>query len=185
MNECPLKYPLPESHGEKIKLEMEVLRRGDITILSVKGLDDEYARQLSDIMDAGLISVKGLFERYGEGGPLDLSSLKKVLKSLRKMKNVYALSPESSHTLSLPLLIENLKGLSITIDYSGPMHIPCLLVNNTETVVRSLRSIGIKPTRIVKDQCLKLRMPEGLILCPRASMMSSRTIYDDIIDSLR
>lgn len=181
VRECPLKYPLPDSYLGEIRLEIDILRESDIMILAAEGLDDEYAHQLANLLKTGLISIKGLTKRYEEGRPLNIRSLEKVLKKIEKMENIYVISPESSHALSIPLLIEKLNKFSIALDYSGPVHIPCLLLDREEEIVDSLQSLGIRPTKIIRDKCIKLETPEGLILCPRASLKGSKTIYDEII----
>lgn len=185
VSECPLNYPLPETLGEEVKLEVEVLKRGKITLLSAEGLDDKYSYELSDLLGAGLISVSGLTERYNEGRPVNPESLKKVSRILEKIGNVYAISPESSHTLSIPLLIEKLNEFPVRLNYTSPVHIPCLLLDRAEEIIQALNTIGIKPTEIIRDQCLKQKKPEGLVLCPRASLEGLKTIYDEIISSLR
>ena len=184
VSECPLNYPLPESYASEVKLDLEVLKKGEIILLSARKLDDKYSDRLSELLGTGLISINGLHERYDEGRPVNPSSLKKILKVLKNYGKVYTISPESFHTLSVSLLIENLAEFSIRLNYNGPIHIPCLLLSREEKIVRSLISIGVRPTKIIRDQCLKMEEPEGLSLCPRASMRNVKTIFDEILASL-
>jgi len=184
VSECPLKYPLPESYASEVELDLEVLKKGEAVLLSARNLDDKYSYGLSELLGMGLISVNGLVERYDEGRPVNPSSLKRILKTLKNYRKVYTVSPESHHTLSAPLLIENLAGFSVRLNYNGPIHIPCLLLNREEKITQALISIGVRPTKIIRDKCLKMEEPEGLSLCPRASMRNVETIFDEIIASM-
>jgi glycolate oxidase iron-sulfur subunit len=184
VSECPLSYPLPESYASEVKLDLEVLKKGEIVLLSARKLDDKYSFGLSELLGTGLISINGLVERYDEGRPVNPSSLKRILRALKNYRKVYTISPEPHHTLSVPLLIENLAGFSIRLNYNGPIHVPCLLLNREEKIIQSLISIGVRPTKIIRDQCLKMEEPEGLSLCPRASMRNVKTIFDEILASL-
>ena len=177
--ECPLGYALPEAFGKPVKVEVELVKRGTPLLVSVEGLDMEYAEKLSTRLGAGLAEVKGLDARYTRGGPLDENSFKKVKEKLAASARALALSPEAAHALGLEFLPLHFPELGIKIDYEGAVHVPCLLRSIEAEIIESLRKAGAKITGVDKDSCLKAKPREQILyLCPRARQLGLPSIYD-------
>jgi len=177
--ECPLGYKLPEAFGRPLKIEVEVVRGGVPLLVSVEGLDTEYAEKLSERLGAGLAVVRGLDARYTRGGPLDRCSLKRVRKRLAAFAKALALSPEAAHALELEFLPLHLSELGIKIDYEGVVHVPCLLRGLEAKIIDSLRKSGARITGTDRDSCLKVKPKECVLyLCPRARQLGLLSVYD-------
>lgn len=177
--ECPLGYALPEAFGEPVRVEVEVVRRGALLLVSVEGLDTEYAERLCARLGAGLAVVKGLDARYTRGGPLDSRSAAKARKELERAARALALSPEASHALGLDFLPLHFPELGVRVDYEGVVHIPCLLRSAEARIVESLKAAGARVTGVDRDSCLKVKPKERVLyLCPRARQLGLPSIYD-------
>jgi len=177
--ECPLGYKLPEAFGRPLKIEVEVVRGGVPLLVSVEGLDTEYAEKLSERLGAGLAVVRGLDTRYTRGGPLDRRSLERVRKRLAVFAKVLALSPEAAHALGLEFLPLHLSELGVEIDHEGVVHIPCLLRGLEARIIDSLRKAGARITGADRDSCLKVKPREQVLyLCPRARQLKLLSVYD-------
>jgi len=171
VSECPLNYELPETFSDGIEVGLELVREGTPMLLSVEGLDEGYASRLAEELEAGFCIVKGLLRRYDDGCRIEnLSEIRRRLKGIK----VLSLSPEASHSLGIPFLLEAAHELPLKLEYEGPVHIPCLLSDRSESIVHNLELIGAKINGVIKDSCLKQSIPDALILCPRAP----KNIYD-------
>ncbi|MEM2729569.1 MAG: hypothetical protein QXL56_04110 [Candidatus Korarchaeum sp.] len=178
VSECPLGYELPEKFSEEVELKLEVLRKGSPMLLSVEGLDVDYGTTMAERLGTGLCVVKGLLRRYDDGCGISRRSLSRVRREMRKLDKLISLSPEASHSLKVPFFLEEVQDLPVRLNYRGPVHIPCLLMDRSEEVVKGLISIGVSPTEMLKDPCVKLDAPKALTLCPRASSLGSLCFYD-------
>lgn len=177
--ECPLGYALPEAFGKPVKVEVELVRAGTPLLVSVGGLDTEYAEKLSERLGAGLAVVKGLDARYTRGGPLDRSSLERAKRKLAASTRVYALSPEAAHALGLEFLPLHFPKLGLRVDYEGVVHVPCLLRSAEARIAESLRGAGARVTGVDRDSCLRVRPRERVLyLCPRARRLGLPSVYD-------
>ncbi|MCS7102679.1 MAG: hypothetical protein NZ992_02205 [Candidatus Korarchaeum sp.] len=178
VSECPLGYELPAKFSGKVELELELVRSGSPVLLSVEGLDVAYGTAIAEKLNFGLYVVKGLLRRYDDGCEIESRSLSKVRSKVRKLGRVISLSPEASHSLAVPFFLEEACNFPVRLNYRGPVHIPCLLIERSEEVLRGMTSIGASPTEVIKDSCLKLDVPRALSLCPRASSFGLPCFYD-------
>lgn len=178
VSDCPLSYKLPDTFSEEVELKMEVLREGSLMLVCVRGLDEQYGLRMANELRSGLCVIDGLLRRYDEGCKLNERSLEKIKNKLKKFDEVISLSPEASHALDIPFFPEKAHKFPVYIDYSGPIHIPCLLIDRAQDILKGLISIGARPTDVLRDSCIKLDRVEALILCPRASSMSLTCFYD-------
>lgn len=176
--DCPLNFELPSSFSCETEIEFEILREGDPMLVSVEGLDERYGARISDELGAGLCVLRGLLRRYDEGCKLNGKSMRKVRSKLRKFKKVISLSPEVSHALGIPFIIEEAPSLGLRVEYSGPVHIPCLLIDGAQSIIDGLASIGVKPTEVLLNSCIKLERLNALTLCPRASSLGLLCLHD-------
>lgn len=177
-SECPLGYELPAKFSGEVELELEVLREGSPMLISVEELDLAYGTTIAEKLDTGLCVVKGLLRRYDDGCEISGRSLSKVRREMRRFGKVIALSPEASHSLKIPFFLEEVQNLPVRLNYMGPVHIPCLLIGRSDEVMRGLTSIGVSPTEVLRDSCIKLDAPKALTLCPRASSLGLACFYD-------
>jgi len=173
VSECPLNYELPETFSDGIEVELKLVREGAPMLLSVEGLDEGYASRLAEELNAGLFIATGLLRKYDDGCRIkNLSEIKRRLKGVK----VLSLSPEASHSLKVPFILEAAHELPLKLEYEGPVHIPCLLLDKSERILDGLKIIGAKISGVIKDSCLKRSVPDALILCPRAS--TGKHLYD-------
>ncbi|QOJ78725.1 hypothetical protein IG193_08245 [Infirmifilum lucidum] len=179
VRECPLGYPLPETfHDTPIKLTLSIAKEGKPTLVVSEGLEESIGTKLAEKYGLGLAVVRGITERYTEGRRVEISSLRKVLKTLRHRDPV-AMSPEVAHSLGIPFLLE-MPELLKPVSFTGRVHVPCLILDKGERVLRSLEKVNINVTEVVVDKCIKVSSvePDTLYLCPRATLHNAKTIFD-------
>ncbi len=177
VSECPVNYHLPESFSGEIDVEAEVLREGNPYLVSIQRLDEELASKLADALGTGIILLKGLLERYERGARPSSRSLRKVRKILSG-KDLLAISPEASHFLGIPFIAEKLADLSISLEYEGPVHIPCLLLDRKEYILEGLVRAGVKVSSVIEEGCIRQEPPEALLLCPWAKKKGKSSFFD-------
>ncbi|MGB9631046.1 MAG: hypothetical protein ACP5KE_04340 [Candidatus Methanodesulfokora sp.] len=176
--DCPLNYELPGTFSEEIELRLEILREGSPMFVCVRGLDEQYGSMMAERLGSGLCILEGLLKRYDEGCRLNEGSLKRVKDKLKRFDKVISLSPEASHALDIPFFLEEASKFPVRIEYRGPIHIPCLLIDRAQNILNGLISIGANPTEVLRDSCIKLDKVEALALCPRASSKGLTCFYD-------
>jgi len=169
---------LLEKFSGQVDLELEIVKEGHPMLLSVEGLDLAYGAEMSEKLNAGLCVVKGLLKRYDDGCEISRKSLLRVKRRINGLGKVISLSPEASHSLDIPFFLEEVSNFPVRLNYRGPIHIPCLLMEREDTVLRGLISIGASPAEVLRDICMKIDVPQALALCPRASSLGIPCFYD-------
>lgn len=176
--ECPVHFPLPETLNETpVKPVLEIRRTGKPLLVAARGLDEELGLRLATRLNLGLAVVSGIEDRYTLGRPLDKKALRRIVKQLASADPV-ALSPETSHALEIPFILER-TDLLPHIKYAGKVHIPCLLTQKKEKIKESLEKLGVKITEIDDESCIKSSCSRDVLyLCPRALSKGATTIFD-------
>ncbi|MCC6004109.1 MAG: hypothetical protein LM590_07190 [Thermofilum sp.] len=179
VNECPIKFPLPDTLSmDPIMLEEVNYRPGRIVLVADQEIDADIATKLSNKIGTGLLVVKGIQRRYIRGGPIDEKSMRKIKRKLKRAELALAVSPETAHALNIDSLILRLPALGVKASYAGPVHIPCLLRKNKSQLLTAIKDLGITPTSI-NEECIKISVKKDtLYICPEARKMGGTLLYD-------